>query len=133
MTGTLPDDDISITQNGKYVKNFFTALSGYDAKCEVNAMKMIKTSFCKNVNGSSSYIVYITKDAKTAGNIHDVAVTQREMLGDNQWYYNVSTVKVCKDCRIPEFFHDCDYYATVIEHNNGDWDKTPTYKLYIAE
>ena len=94
---------------------------------------MVKTNFAKNVNNRSSYIVYITKDAKTAGNIYDVAMTQGEMLCNNHWYYTASTVKVCKDCRIPEFFHDTDYYATVIEHNNGDWDKTPTYTLYIVE
>ena len=53
------------------------------------------------------------------------------MGGD--WYYTVSTVEVKKDCRVPEFFHDHGYFATVIEHNNGDWNEAPKYELYIVE
>ena len=49
------------------------------------------------------------------------------------WYYSVSTAKVLKDCRVPEFFHDRDYWVTVIEHNNGDWNKESKYELYIVE
>lgn len=51
----------------------------------------------------------------------------------NGWYYTVGMNKVCKDCRVPTFFHDREYWVVAVEHNNGDWNKKPTYTLYIAE
>ena len=94
-------------------------------------MKMTKTGVKMQVNDSSSWIVYITKTMEEARNLHKFALTQKDIL--EGWYYTVSTVDVKKDCRVPEFFHDHDYYATIIEHNNGDWDKPPKYELYIVE
>lgn len=94
-------------------------------------MKMTKTEFKKQLNASSSWIVYITKTWDEAENLHKFALTQKEIL--EGWYYSVSTVDIKKDCRVPEFFHDRDYYATIIEHNNGDWDKPQKYELYIVE
>ena len=63
--------------------------------------------------------------------VHEFAKTQKEML--DGWYYSIQTAKVLKDCRVPEFFHDRDYWVTVIEHNNGDWNKESKYELYIVE
>ena len=95
-------------------------------------MKMTKTEFKKQVNVSSSWIVYITKTMEEARNLHKFALTQKEIMGGD-WHYTVSTVPVNKDCRVPEFFHDHGYFATIIEHNNGDWEKPQKYELYIVE
>jgi len=94
-------------------------------------MKMIKTDFTLKLNNSSSWIVYLTKTYEEAISIHNTCMTQKEILTD--WYYSVSTNKVLKDCRVPTFFHDKDYWVTVVEHNNGSWDSKPTYTLYIVE
>ncbi len=94
-------------------------------------MKMTKTEFTKQVNASSSFIVYITKTHDEAMAIHWFAMTQKEIL--EGWHYTVSTVEVQKDCRVPEFFHERGYFATIVEHNNGDWDKPQKYELYIVE
>ena len=98
-------------------------------------MKLVKTNFTHTVNKSSSWIVYITRTREEANALHKFAMTQQELLigASGDWYYSVSTVKIEKDCRVPEFFHERGYYATVIEHNNGDWNATPKYDLYIAE
>ena len=95
-------------------------------------MKMTKTDVNIQVNVSSSWIVYITKTWEEAEHLHKFALTQKEIMGGD-WYYTVSTVEVKKDCRVPEFFHDHGYFATVIEHNNGDWNEAPKYELYIVE
>lgn len=94
-------------------------------------MKMIKTDFHKNINRKSSYIIYITKTLEEAQGIHKTALSMKDM--HSGWYYSVSTCEVLKDCRVPTFFHDRGYYMTAVEHNNGDWDKKPTYTLYIVE
>ncbi len=98
-------------------------------------MKMTKTDFNLQVNISSSYIVYITKTWEEADALHKFAMTQRELLkaASADWYYSVHTADIKKDCRVPEFFHDHGYFATIIEHNNGSWDKAPKYELYIVE
>ncbi len=95
-------------------------------------MKMIKTDFDLKVNVSSSWTVYITKTCQEANMIHQTCLTQKEILGGD-WHYHVSTAEVQRDCRVPEFFHDRGYWATIVEHNNGDWDKAPTYTLYIVD
>lgn len=96
-------------------------------------MKFTHTDFKKQVNICSSYIVYITRSNETAHAIHNLELTKLDMMKAAGWYYHISTVEVCRDCRVPEFFHENGYWATIIEHNNGDWDKTPTYELFIAE
>ena len=96
-------------------------------------MKMTKTDFNIQVNASSSWIVYITKTWEEANNLHKFALTQREIMLGSDWHYTVSTVDIKRDCRVPEFFHDHGYFATIIEHNNGDWDKPQKYELYIVE
>lgn len=94
-------------------------------------MKFTKTNFTLKLNNSSSWIVYIAKTYEEAIAIQKFAMTQKEML--DGWYYSIQTAKVLKDCRVPEFFHDRDYWVTVIEHNNGDWNKESKYELYIVE
>jgi hypothetical protein len=96
-------------------------------------MNIISTDFKVNVNGSSSFTVYISKDRQIAMDIYKIALINCKMLTDADWYYNVSTMKVLQDCRVPKFFHNGDYFITVIEHNRGDWDKEPVYELYIVE
>jgi hypothetical protein len=95
-------------------------------------MKITKTNFDMKVNVSSSWIVYITKDLETAQNLLSMEMVHREMLC-GEWYYSVSTCKVMRDCRVPSFFHGEQYYSTIVEHNNGDWDKPQSYSLYIVE
>ena len=94
-------------------------------------MKFTKTNFTLKLNHSSSWIVYIAKTYEEARAVQEFAKTQKEML--DGWYYSVQTATVLKDCRVPEFFHDRDYWVTVIEHNNGDWNKESKYELYIVE
>jgi hypothetical protein len=43
----------------------------------------------------------------------------------------VSTVRNA-DCRVPEFFKDSNYYFTIVEHNNGNWDEKATYELFLV-
>lgn len=98
-------------------------------------MKMVKTEFSRKVNECSSYIVYIARTYEEARSLHNFAMTYKEMLLESgpSWYYSVSTVSVDKDCRVPEFFHDKGLFATIIEHNNGDWKAPRKYDLYIVE
>lgn len=95
-------------------------------------MKMIKTDFKLKVNEKSSWILYITKSYEEASAIHNTCLAMKEIhTGD--WYYHVNTCEVLQDCRVPSFFHDRGYWVTVVEHNNGDWRKDPTYALFIVE
>jgi hypothetical protein len=96
-------------------------------------MKITNTGFKKDVNGSSSFILYISNNNAIADNLYSALNTQREMLNSNDWYYHVSMNEIIKDCRVPEFFHNRGYQLVCVEHNNGDWKKEPTYTLYIAE
>lgn len=95
-------------------------------------MKMIKTEFSVKVNESSSWIVYLTKSHEDAMAVHEALWSLKEMHGGD-WYYSVSTSEVITDCRVPGFFHNRGYWVTVVEHNNGSWDKAPAYTLYIIE
>ena len=90
-------------------------------------MKMVKTDFNVQINISSSWIVYITKTMEEAMSLHNFALSQKESMGLD-WYY-VSTTSIKNDCRVPKFFHDHGYFATIIEQNNGDWDKPKKYEL----
>lgn len=96
------------------------------------ALKFIKTDFYLNVNNSSSWIIYITRTYEAARSIQQMAMTHKCLYG-KEWYYNVSSRLVEKDCRVPAFFHDNGYWMTCVEYNNGDWNRTPTYALYIVE
>lgn len=94
-------------------------------------MKITKTNF--EMKFPTSWIVYICKDSETANMIHNIEMTKKDML-DKNWHYSVSTYHdVHSDCRIPEFFRNRGYAATIVGHNDGDWDKERTYKLYIVE
>lgn len=75
-----------------------------------------------------SYIVYISTS-------HDkVSALHRPMLDlaalHPGWHWHVSTVQVLEDCRIPALYHSKGYWATLVEHNNGSWDKAPTYEIH---
>ena len=96
-------------------------------------MKITDTGFKKNVNNSSSWICYITNSKKAANDLYATLLTQSKMLKENDWYHHVSMNEIVSDCRVPEFFHHQGYTLVCVEHNNGDWKKEPTYKLYIAE
>lgn len=99
----------------------------------VRSMNITKANFKKPFDNGNSFIIYITKSHEVAEEIHKIHALYKALLPEG-WYYSVQTVSVCKDCRVPEFFHDCDYWATIITHNKGDWsDKCSTYELYIAE
>lgn len=84
--------------------------------------KFSKVDTAIKVNISSSWIIYITKNHEDAQDLHRFAMTQKAMMPEG-WYYTVQTHQVMEDCRVPEFFHNHDYWMTVIEHNNGDWNK----------
>ena len=98
-------------------------------------MKLTSTDFIMKVNESSSYIVYITKSKEIYSSIYQMEMKKRELLHDQLgWYYSVGGhAPVQQDCRAPEFFHGDNFLMVCVEHNNGDWNKQPTYKLYIAE
>lgn len=83
-------------------------------------------------NGSS-YIVYISKDHDKASALHlpMVALGSAHKSIDG-WEWHVSTVEVHQDCRIPSLYHGAGIFATIIEHNNGDWDKAPTYEIHFV-
>lgn len=96
-------------------------------------MKLIKTDFNMKVNAASSWIVYLCNSHEDAQTIHNICLTQRAMHTAGDWYYHISTNKVLEDCRVPSFFHNREYWVTVVEHNNGDWKHEQTYELYIVE
>lgn len=98
-------------------------------------MKLTNTDFNMKVNESSSYIVYITKSKEVYDSIYRLEMKKRELLHDQLgWYYSIGGhAPIQQDCRVPEFFHGDNFLMVCVEHNNGDWNKQPTYKLYIAE
>ena len=97
-------------------------------------MKLIGTDFNVKVNVSSSFSVYSTKDEESYHSIYEMEMKKREMLQGLGWYYTVSgRTPVQRDCRAPKFFHGDEYKMVCVEHNNGDWNAEPSYKLYIAE
>jgi hypothetical protein len=102
---------------------------------EEKNMKITNTDFNMKVNESSSYIVYITKSKDVYSSIYQMEMRKRELLHDQLgWYYSViGRAPVQQDCRVPDFFHGDNFLMVCVEHNNGDWNKQSTYKLYIAE
>ena len=98
-------------------------------------MKLTNTEFNMRINESSSYIVYITKSKEVYDSIYRMEMKKRELLHDQLgWYYSIGGhAPIQQDCRVPGFFHGDNFLMVCVEHNNGDWNKKPTYKLYIAE
>lgn len=94
-------------------------------------MKLTKTEMKIKTENNSSWIVYVCKSYEEASAIHEIARSHKALLKD--WYYSVSTCRVMKHCIVPSFFHDKDYWVTIVEHNNGDWNKEASYELYIVE
>ena len=98
-------------------------------------MRITGTEFNVKVNVSSSFIVYITKSEEVYESLYRMEMMKRELLHDQLgWYYSVSGRQMVQtDCRVPKFFHGETYKMVCVEHNNGDWDKEASYKLYVAE
>lgn len=98
-------------------------------------MKFIKTGFEAKVNNHSSYVVFITKGMQDAMTVHDMAMEMMKPATGKELYWQVHSHKLGaeRDSMVPDFFCGADYWATWIEHNNGDWKKEPTYELYIVE
>jgi len=94
-------------------------------------MTITKTDFTHNVNGSSSYKVYVCKDRETAMMIHTLMMTAKTNTPDNYWHVGTNDGKG-HDCRVPSFFHESNYWFTCVEHNNGDWNQKPTYELFLV-
>jgi len=95
-------------------------------------MKITKTEMTMKIGNGSSYKVYLCKTREDASSIHSLAMSLKPEETLHEWYYAVHTSEA-NFCLIPDFFHDHGYFATVVEHNNGDWDKAPKYELYIVE
>ena len=95
-------------------------------------MKITKTEMTKKIGNGSSYKVYICKDWESAVAIHGVACSLKPME-DGENYYHVHSAMNLTPCLTPDFFHGKNYCETIVEHNNGSWDKEPTYELYIVE
>lgn len=95
--------------------------------------RMIETDFDMKVNISSSWIIYITKTWEDACVIMHSLHETSMMLKENGWYYTTSACEVLKDCRVPEFFHERGYFMVAIEHNRGNWELEPEYKLFLVE
>lgn len=79
------------------------------------------------MGNGSSYIIFISDSCERARAIHKPMLNLKSIHPD--WYWSISTVQVLRDCRIPELYHGRGYWATIIEHNNGDWKKAPTYEI----
>lgn len=95
-------------------------------------MTITHTDFNLKVNAASSCIVYVCETNSDAFALHELFMTQKTLHVTGDWYYHVRTNKVHEDSRVPTFFHNRDYWVTVIEHNNGDWNSEQTYDLYIV-
>lgn len=92
-------------------------------------MKLIRTNF--DMKAQSSFVVFIgTEEAARA--IYDKFSPLKDIMGPD-WYYNVMRFQVDTSCIVPKIFHNRGYWATVINHNNGDWDKEANYTLYMIE
>lgn len=95
-------------------------------------MKITETEMTHKMGNGSSYKVYICNTHETAMLIHQTAMTLKPEEHFEGWYYHVSTNECISDCRVPDFFHKHGYWMTVVEHNNGDWNKEPTYELFLV-
>ena len=91
-------------------------------------LKTQQTKEAATMGNGCSYIIYITTDPDKAYALRrpmmDMAATHPG------WHWHISTVQVLKDCRIPALYHGDRYWATLVEHNNGDWDRAPTYEIH---
>lgn len=120
LNGKILEMDKTIQQSGaEYEKR----LAGLEA-----LLKEQQSEETVTMGNGCSYIVYISTSRDKVHALHrpmmDMAATHPG------WRWHVSTVQVLKDCRIPGLYHDRHYWATLIEHNNGDWSKAPTYEIH---
>lgn len=96
-------------------------------------MKITRTEFNHKVNEGSSWKVYICKDHDTMNVMLKVLGTAAPFTEKEHGYWTVSGNEVLQDCRVPSFFHNKGYWLACVEHNRGDWNKEPTYELFIVE
>lgn len=94
--------------------------------------KVIETAYRVKLNGDYSYKIYVTNNLEDAEAVKAMCDTMQDMRG-KRWYYNVSVIEVENDYRVPDMFKRRGYWAAIVEHNNGDWNKRKTYSLYIVE
>ena len=94
-------------------------------------MKITKIDYHMNINNSSSFKVYVCKTREQAEDIMKVAMSM--IPKGREWYAHAGCNEIKKDCRVPAFFHDLGLWVAAMEHNNGDWNSTPDYELYIVE
>ena len=99
-------------------------LAGLEAQLKGQPEKVEQVT----MGNGCSYIIYITIDPDKAYALHrpmmDMAATHPG------WHWHISTVQVLEDCRITALYHGETYWATLVEHNNGDWNKAPTYEIH---
>lgn len=120
LNGKILEMDKTAKKNGE---EYERRLAGLEAQLKAQQPEETVT-----MGNGCSYIIYITTNPDKAYALHrpmmDMATTHPG------WHWHVSTVEVLKDCRIPGIYHDRNYWATLVEHNNGDWKKAPTYEIH---
>lgn len=80
------------------------------------------------MRNKSSYIIYVSEIQEKVDALHKPLLNLKNI--HTGWYWHISTVPVLQDCRIPPMYHGENYWATIIEHNNGDWEKATTYEIH---
>ncbi|MBR2284601.1 MAG: hypothetical protein IJ874_09345 [Ruminococcus sp.] len=94
----------------------------------VKMKQAVSTEKNQIIGNGCSYIIYLTHN-------HSVSFAIAELLGQlkRYEYWNWSCGRVICDCRIPSIYHNQGLYYAMAEHNNGDWNITPTYELHILD
>ncbi len=120
LNGKILEMDKSARKAGEEYERRLAALEGQ--------LKEQQPEEATTIGNGCSYIIYISTSHDKVDALHrpmmDMAATHPG------WHWHVSTVQVRKDCRIPELYHSDRYWATLVEHNNGDWNKVPTYEIH---
>lgn len=92
----------------------------------------VKAEGHSQIGNGSSYIVYLSKNHDSVAALHHPMLAMKKIHDSSAgWYWTVSTVEVLNDCRVPAVYHGKGMYATIVEHNNGDWNKLPTYEIIV--
>lgn len=99
---------------------------------EDKTMEIKKINITDQMHISSSWIIYVCKDAEIAEDVRRMCENMKPVAGTKEAYCHVMSCKIYSACMVPEFFHNRGYYMVGVEHNRGDWDLEPTYDLYLA-
>lgn len=95
-------------------------------------MTITKTNYNMKVNTSTT--VYICESYESAKAVQDILNTHKTLIANgSEWYYATMTMKCETFCMVPKFFHNKGYWVTMMQHNQGDWDKEQTYECYLVE